>query len=420
MQQTSFVDYHAHVYGTGYKKLHPKLDGAASIEECIRIIRESVPGSRERPPSDWILARGWDQNRWNEKIFPTREHLDTLSTEIPIALIRIDGHAMWCNSKALEVAAISRSTPAPFGGEILKTSSGEPNGILLDEAMQLIYNLMPIEDEASITRMLRAGLQEFARYHIGVYDMGIPAEWWEPYKKLYTTDGDSLIGANVFLDISKPSGKTLFLEKLKSKAFDDSPHPKLKLVGIKIYLDGALGSRGAQLFEPYSDDPGNYGLSLIDDAEALELMGLANAAGFTIAIHAIGDKANHRALNLFEKVGSPQSAVRRRRIEHAQVILPEDLHRFQDLDITAVIQPQFFRSDRAWAIHRLGEKRMLNAYRWKSMLDAGIDVLGSSDSPVEDANPLVAIELLQNRDGVADGEALTAEEAIDLYKADQK
>jgi predicted amidohydrolase YtcJ len=416
MEQTSFIDYHAHVYGTGYKALHPKLDGAESIGEIVEILKD---GLRVRPTGDWIIARGWDQNKWTEKIFPTREHLDSLSTEIPIALIRIDGHAMWCNSKALEISGVDRNTHLPSGGDIIRTASGEPTGILLDDAMQFLYDAMPAENEESIFDTLRAGLQEFARYHLGVYDMGIPAEWWEPYKKLYIREGGSLIRSNVFLDMSKSSGKKLFLEKIKGKSFNDSTHPNLKLVGIKLYLDGALGSRGAQLFEPYSDDPGNCGLSLMDDKEALELIQLADSAGLEIAIHAIGDKANHRALNLFEKIQSHKSEVRSRRIEHAQIIRPEDLRRFRELDITAVIQPQFFPSDRHWAIERLGIERMKNAYRWKSLLDAGINVLGSSDSPVEDTDPFSAIELLQTRDGVNDGEAISKDEAMRFYREDR-
>jgi predicted amidohydrolase YtcJ len=149
------------------------------------------------------------------------------------------------------------------------------------------------------------------------------------------------------------------------------------------------------------------------------LMRLAGSAGLAIAIHAIGDKANHRALNLFEKVRSRKSEFRSRGIEHAQVILPEDISRFKELDVTAVIQPQFFGSDRKWAIERLGADRMKNAYRWKSLLDAGADVLGSSDSPVEDANPHTAIALLQTRDGIQDGEAITKDEAVKLYQKDR-
>ncbi|MBS1903988.1 MAG: amidohydrolase [Bacteroidetes bacterium] len=414
MQQKSYIDYHAHVWGTGYKVLHPRLDDARSVADVFDILRPSLLNHH----GGFLTARGWDQNKWGQSHFPTREDLDALSTDIPIALTRVDGHAMWCNSNALEVAGITRSTTIPPGGDILKTSSGEPTGILLDDAMGLVHRAMPPDDDSSITRTLRAGLDEFAKHHIGVHDMGIPAEWWEPYKKLYASDGDSLINADVFLDMSKQTGRALFLQKLREERFDDSPHPKLRLVGIKLYLDGALGSRGAELFEDYSDDPGNRGLSLTSDEEALELMTLAAGAGLGIAIHAIGDKANARALDLFAKTPHPLHPIPNtlpRRIEHTQIVREQDLPRFRELGVAAVIQPQFFASDRHWAIKRLGPERMKNAYRWKSLVDAGATVLASSDSPVEEANANIGIELLQTRDGVEDGEAVTREEAEKMY-----
>jgi predicted amidohydrolase YtcJ len=411
MQKSVYIDHHAHIYGTGYKVLHPKLDGASSIDEVLNILKSQL----QQTKVSWITARGWDQNKWAEKQFPTREHLDSLSSDIAIVLIRIDGHALWCNSKALALSGIDRNTAIPSGGDILKTAFGEPTGIVLDDAMALVYDAMPIEDEASITNTLRAGLAEFAKHHIGVHDMGIPAEWWEPFKQLYNTEGDSLINSYVFLDMTKPTGKKLFLEKIKYETFDDSTHPNLKLVGIKLYLDGALGSRGAHLFEAYSDDPGNTGLRLMDDAEAIELMTLAASRGLQIAIHAIGDAANARALDLISQTPNPNPQTTFR-IEHAQIVRDEDLRRYKDLNVTAVIQPQFFASDRHWAIERLGSERMKTAYRWRSLLDAGINVAASSDSPVEEANANIAIEAFQTRDGVADGEAVSKEIAEKWYQ----
>jgi predicted amidohydrolase YtcJ len=281
--------------------------------------------------------------------------------------------------------------------------------------MQLLYSAMPNEDEASITKTLRAGLTEFAKHHIGVHDMGIPAEWWEPYKKLYEASGDSLIRSYVFLDMTKPTGKKLFLEKIKQETFGDSTHSNLKLVGIKLYLDGALGSRGAHLFEPYSDDAANTGLRLMDDAEALELMSLAASRGLQIAIHAIGDAANSRALDLISQTPNTNPKTQFR-IEHAQIVRDEDLKRYNDLSVTAVIQPQFFASDRHWAIERLGPERMKIAYRWRSLLETGIKVAASSDSPVEDADASIGIELLQTRDGVNDGEVVSREIAQKWYE----
>ena len=409
----NFTDYHAHVYGTGYKVLYPKLDGLMSIAA----IQEQVKSQKLKVKSqNWVLLRGWDQNLWEEKIFPSRKNIDEVVSDIPVVLIRIDGHALWCNSKAFELAGITRETQNPLGGEILHDANGEPLGILLDEAMKLVYDAMPQDSEETIINILRAGLHEFAKHHVGVHDMGIPAEWWEPYKKLYAAEGDSLIKAYVFLDMTKPSGKALFLEKIRGEVFNDSPHPNLKLVGIKLYLDGALGSRGANLLEDYSDDPGNKGLRLMDDEEALHLMSPAYERGLQIATHAIGDAANSRALDLYERLRighiSPMSHIAQLRIEHSQIVREEDIKRYTNLDVWAVIQPQFYQSDKAWAVERLGSERMKNAYRWKSFLDAGVKVAASSDSPIEDADPQEGIRCFTRRD---DAEAISAEAAASLY-----
>ncbi len=411
MSKTSYIDHHAHVWGTGYKVTHPKLDDAASIDEIHAILKPLL----ETANGGWVSARGWDQNKWGKKVFPTKEDLDVLSADIPIALTRIDGHAMWCNSKALELACITSSTAIPHGGDILKTASGSLSGILLDDAMQLIHSAIPPESFEQTKQMLCSGLLEFAKQHIGVHDMGIPAEWWEPYKQLYVESGNELPTSWVFLDMSKPSGRNLFLQKIEEKTFDDSPHNNLKLVGIKLYLDGALGSRGAQLFEPYSDAPETRGLALTQNSDALFLMEAAAKRGLQIAIHAIGDAANARALDLIQAVKPLASSDAIFRIEHAQIVCEEDLERYHNLNVTAVIQPQFFASDRHWAIDRLGTERMKTAYRWKSLLNAGIVIAGSSDSPIEAAEALTGIELFQTRDGVNDGEQLSKEEAERAY-----
>ena len=411
----NFTDHHAHVYGTGYKVLFPKLDGLTSVAAIQEVMREQSQKSKVKS-QNWILLRGWDQNLWETKIFPSRKDIDEVISDVPVALIRIDGHALWCNSKASELAGITRGTPNPLGGEILHDAGGEPTGILLDEAMKLVYDAMPQDSEETIINILRAGLHEFAKHHVGVHDMGIPAEWWEPYKKLYAAEGDSLIKAYVFLDMTKPSGKALFLEKIKDEVFDDSPHPNLKLVGIKLYLDGALGSRGAHLFEGYSDAPGNKGLRLMDDDEALHLMSLAYECGLQIATHAIGDAANSRALDLYGRLRAKGKRLRdnnsQLRIEHAQIVREEDITRYKELDVWAVIQPQFYESDKSWAVERLGIERMKNAYRWKSLVDAGVKVAASSDSPIEDADPQEGIRCFTRRD---DAEAISAVVAASLY-----
>lgn len=397
----NFIDYHAHVYGTGYKVLYPKLDNCSSITDVQEVVREASQKSKGK--SQNILLRGWDQNKWGATGFPTKADIDEVELVIPVALIRIDGHAMWCNSAMLRFVGIVRNTVSPVGGEILHDDSGEPTGILIDEAMSLVYDALPPHDDETLTNILRAGLQEFAKHHVGVHDMGIPAEWWEPYKKFYAEEGDSLIASYVFLDMTKPTGKQLFLEKVKSGKWDDSTHPNLKLVGIKLYLDGALGSRGAHLFADYSDDPGNRGIRLMEDDEALMLMNLAAERSLQIAVHAIGDAANSRALDLFTKVREHISTLNpvpspQLRIEHAQIVRPDDIKRYKRLDVWAIIQPQFWTSDKDWAIKRLAAERMKNAYRWRSFIEAGVRVAASSDSPVEDANCLLGIKALCDRE----------------------
>jgi hypothetical protein len=414
-----FVDYHAHVYGTGYKVLHPKLDGMQSIEAIQTVVQSQKQAQSEAKGENWILLRGWDQNLWEEKIFPTRFDLDSVSAEIPIALIRIDGHALWCNTKALQIAGIgSASLPLAAREDIVKDKKGEPTGILIDDAMKLVYDAMPPEGEEKIISTLRAGLKEFAKHHIAVFDMGIPREWWEPFKKLYASEGDSLIKSYVFLDMTKETGRALFLEKVKSGTFDDSPHPNLKLIGIKLYLDGALGSRGANLFEDYSDDKGNRGIRLMEGDEALMLMNLAAERGLQIAVHAIGDAANARALDLFAKVREhlhrnppPANSTPILRIEHAQIVREQDIHRFKELGVWAIVQPQFYASDKEWAVGRLGKERMKDAYRWRSLISAGVKVAASSDSPIEEADPNRGIQALLIREG----EGVSGSTAYSLY-----
>jgi predicted amidohydrolase YtcJ len=421
-----YIDYHAHVYGTGYKVLYPKLDNCTSIADVQKVVLEV--GQIARPErsegskvnSQNILLRGWDQNKWGASGFPTKEDIDEVESDLPVALIRIDGHAMWCNSAMLQFAGITADTLSPNGGEIQHGGNGEPNGILIDEAMSLVYDKLPPHDDETLKNILCAGLHEFAKHHIGVHDMGIPAEWWEPYKKLYKDEGDSLITSYVFLDMTKPTGKQLFLDKVKSGEWDDSTHPNLKLVGIKLYLDGALGSRGAHLFEDYSDDPGNCGIRLMDDEEALMLMKLAAERELQIAVHAIGDAANARALDLFQKVREHLAQQPKTlhlkpvlRIEHAQIVREEDVVRFKEIDVWAIIQPQFWTSDHEWALHRLGAQRMKNAYRWRSLIEAGVKVAASSDSPVEDANCELGIRTLCERER----EGVEWDIAVSLYEA---
>ena len=402
----AFADSHAHIYGTGERVTKPRLEPAASLSEALGIIRSAASEST----GEWVVLRGWDHNKWGMESFPTKHDLDSIG-DSPVALTRVDGHAIWVNEAALKAAKIDGDTIAPAGGEILKDVSGAPTGILLDEAMKLVEASIPRSSADETKQVLRAGLMEFARHgNATVHDMGVPSHFWSALVELYQQESEQLPRAQIFLDMNQESGKALF------KELTDVPQSKsdnLKLVGIKIYLDGALGSRGAELFEEYSDDPGNYGLALSDDDEVVEMMKKASSLSLQIAVHAIGDKANSRALELFERSGAAGRTTCR--IEHAQIVKDQDLAEYKRLGVNAVIQPPFFPSDRHWAVQRLGQGRMKTAYRWRSLLDAGIETVGSSDSPVEPPDTIAGIRTLVSRDGVQDGEGVTEQEAIRLY-----
>jgi predicted amidohydrolase YtcJ len=405
----AFADSHAHIFGTGERATKPRLEPATSLEHALSIVTQAVSNSS----SDWIVLRGWDHNKWGMESFPTKHDLHGISDK-PIVLTRVDGHATWLNQAALDAADIHRRTIGPSGGEILLHDDGDISGILLDEAMKLVESKIPKQSKNEIKSVMRAGLMEFAKHgNATVHDMGVPAHHWEVLQELYGEEGQKLPRAHVFLDMNQESGKQYFIEMAGNQ---QPATDNLKLVGIKIYLDGALGSRGAELFEEYTDDPGNFGLALSDDDEVIGLMQKAASMNMQIAVHAIGDKANHRALELFERSGAAGKT--NCRIEHAQIVEDKDLSTYSRLGVKAVIQPPFFPSDRHWAIHRLGEERMRTAYRWRSLIEAGIETIASSDSPVEPPNTIEGIRTLVSRDGVQDGEGLREMDAIKLYSTE--
>lgn len=404
----AFVDAHCHPLGLGERLLKPRLEGTKSKEDVYGILRPLVG------KNDWLVSRGWDQNLWPNKALPSRIDLDSnVSADLPIALTRIDGHALWCNSAALRIAGITALTGDPVGGSILHDATGEPTGILIDEAMKLVESHIPLPSLADLQRTLSAGLTEFLKHGIAtVHDMGVSAEVWEAYRALYATESDRLPHAYVFLDMTKQTGRELFLSRIATLAHDLPP--RMHFAGIKLYLDGALGSRGAELFEDYSDDPGNRGLALMEDDDAIQLMQLASRHHLQIAVHAIGDRACSRALDLFEKAElNGRNATLR--IEHAQILRDEDVKRMAALGVFGLVQPAFYKSDRHWALERLGPERMKRAYRWRSLIDAGAFCIGSSDAPIESPNVLETVRLLLSRDGAQDGEAVDSITAIRMY-----
>src|ERR1051325_9028549 len=263
--------------------------------------------------------------------------------------------------------------------------------------MKLVEGHIPAPSQQDIVRTLSAGLREYLKHGVAaVHDMGVSREVWNAYRSLYEREHAFLPYAYVFLDMTKLTGRALFLDEVAT--LPNNLPRRMHFAGIKLYLDGALGSRGANLFEDYGDDPGNQGLALMEDEEAVTLMQLAAQHKLQIAVHAIGDRACSRALDLFEHAGlNGQNATLR--IEHAQIMRDEDVHRMGVIGVYALVQPAFYPSDRHWAVQRLGNDRMRTAYRWRSLMDAAVRFVGSSDAPIESPSAIHGMQLLVSRDG---------------------
>jgi predicted amidohydrolase YtcJ len=342
---------------------------------------------------------------------------------VPVFLTRVDGHAVWVNSKALEIAGIDAKTQDPPGGRILRDRSGNLTGVFIDNAVDLFQSVIPppsVEERAeAIRRAVRAclacGLTE-------VHDMGVDSTGVAVYRDLIAS-GRFPFRVYVALAGSSPGTWASFR---KSGPLKDAGGGRLAVRGVKFYADGALGSRGAALLEPYSDDPGNRGLTLTSRAELLEAAEQALDAGFQICTHAIGDRANAFVLDVYDQALTTRGAKGRDvrfRIEHAQVVSGADIPRFKALGVIPVMQASHCTSDMPWAIQRLGPERIKGAYAWRSLLREGSIIPGGSDFPVESPNPLWGFYAAvtrqdQNglpREGWNPGERMTREEALKSY-----
>lgn len=379
------IDAHAHVLGLGKSLIDLDLRETKSLDELLEKVRQrKVNVEKEK----WILGRGWDQNKWAKKEFPVHTKLSELIPENPVFLKRIDGHAVLVNKKALEIAKIDNNTKDPEGGKIIRFESGEPTGILIDNAVLLVEKLIPEMTLNEITEAiiktqescLSIGLTE-------IHDAGILENEFKAYKEL---GQEGKLKMRIYAMVSSDSN---FYEKVIKEGPQISLFGgKLTLRTVKIFADGALGSRGALLTEPYSDSPSNSGL-LVTSIEKMEKVTLESLAkGFQVATHAIGDKANHITIDVYEEALKKVSANDPRlRIEHVQVIQPSDVIRMKRLGIIASMQPTHCTSDMPWAKDRLGKERIKWAYAWRSILDNDITFASGSDSPVESNNPLLGI-----------------------------
>jgi predicted amidohydrolase YtcJ len=372
-----FTDAHVHVEGLGQALEQLDLVGTASLDEALRKV---AAAARALPPGEWLLGRGWDQNDWPDKRFPTAADLDRVAPDRPVLLERIDGHAAWANGRALALAGVTAATADPPGGRLLRDARGAPSGVLVDAAQGLIESRVPAPTREARKRRLERGLQACAQAGLTeVHDAGVDLDTIALYKELLA---EGRLGVRVYAMLRGPEDFLAMPATLEPEiGLGDG---RLTVRAIKVVADGALGSRGALLLQPYSDEPGTKGLATVDPARLRELLKQALARGFQVNTHAIGDGANRLVLDAYaEAFGAGGGAARRWRIEHAQVIAPEDVPRFKALGVIPSVQPTHCTSDMYWAEARLGPERAQGAYLWKTFLRQGVPVAGGSDAPVE-------------------------------------
>ncbi len=412
------VDGHCHLYGLGAAMESVSLKAMASEQAAAATVAAAAAG---RPVGEWIVGRGWDQNPWGGA-FPTRGTLDAVLGDRPAALSRVDGHALWVNTAALKLAGVTRATPDPAGGKILRDAAGEPTGVLVDLAMDLVGKHVPAASREARERRIRAAAQAAIAVGLtGVHEMGIEDETVAVYRALVSA-GELPLRVNAYLEGSAAMAAGLGAREVEP----DDGDAYFALVGMKLFADGALGSRGAALAADYTDDAGNRGLWITEPAVLREAVIAASAAGWQVATHAIGDAAVHATLDAYEAAERKQPGVDLRlRVEHAQVMTPDDIERLARLGVIASMQPTHATSDMPWAEARLGPERIKGAYAWRSVLAAGGLIVAGSDFPVEETSPLFGLyAAVMRRDphgspaeGWYPAQRMTLDEAIFAFTA---
>jgi predicted amidohydrolase YtcJ len=408
------TDGHAHLYNYGYLQQSLSLVGTPSVTTAVEQIEAYA---RANPHSAWILGRGWNQVLWPIKEFPTAADIDAVVPDRPVVLDRIDGHAVWANSKAMEIARIGDDTPDPVGGKIVRDANGKATGIFIDKAEDLVRAYIPQPDSDDIRRVYRAAFAGLVPYGMtGVHDAGVNISEAEV---LISMADDGELGLRVYAMLAGADDNLDQMESPLKRYAEDM----LDIRAVKLYSDGALGSRGAALIEPYSDDAENRGLALFTLQELTDFAQKANSMGFQAAIHAIGDLGNRMSLDAFEAIQGGKPSPLRNRIEHAQIIALEDIPRFAELGVIAAMQATHATSDMNMAEDRVGPERIKGGYAWRRLLESGAVLANGSDFPVELANPwhgLYASITRQNREGLPDGgwyadQSLTRAEALHSF-----
>ncbi len=413
------IDAHLHVMGLGLSRLTLDLSGTNSLDEALAKIREFAADNPARP---WILGRGWNQEKWGLGRFPTAAELDTAVSDRPVWLQRVDGHAAWGNTRALEAAQITEATRDPAGGRVERVpGSRMPSGVFVDAAEELVQRVVPAP--RPVERDLAFLRAQEVLHSMGVTaaaDMGTTIEDWQTFRR--AGDSGRLSLRIMSYAISADTMELIAGSRPTPWLYDD----KLKLNGVKLYLDGALGSRGAWLKQPYADDPGNTGLPLMSQAQLRNILVRASNGEFQVAVHAIGTAANADALSAVHEIADSFPGDRRWRIEHAQIVDPANIPLFGEHGIIASMQPVHQTSDRTMAEARLGPDRLDGAYAWRSIAATGAPLVFGSDAPVESPDPFAGLAAAFTRTG-PDGqpfggwrpeEAVSREDALAAFTKD--
>lgn len=380
-----FTDAHAHLDGIGWRELTLNLEGSASVAEAMARLSAWAASHPDGP----IVGRGWIETHWPEGRFLTRQDLDAAAPGRVVLLARADGHAVVASSATLAAAGVTAATEAPFGGEILKDEAGQPNGMLIDAAENLVAGLMPQADAAATREAYRAGFSVYARYGwTGIHFMSAP---WRDIPLLEEMAGAGEAPLKVYNSITPDGAMALIAGGPR-----DVADGRIITRAVKLYADGALGSRGAALYEPYADAPQTSGLMQTTPEAVRPIYQAGLRAGIQMATHAIGDRGNGSVIDWYAEALAavppaerPNGADVRWRIEHAQILRPSEYAAFHTLPIIASMQPSHAIGDLHFAPARLGDARLDGAYAWRSLAERGVIVAGGSDAPVERGDPLI-------------------------------
>ncbi|HKA21277.1 MAG TPA: amidohydrolase [Blastocatellia bacterium] len=417
------TDSHYHLSGVGAREMNLNLEGTESLEAFLAKVKERVNNTK---PGEWVTGRGWIETFWKPQAFPTRWDLDKISPENPVYLTRADGHASIANSAALKAAGIDKNTPNPFGGEFLKDAkTGELTGMLIDSAQSRVSSRIPRGNSDESEQALLIGVKR--SIELGWCQVQIPGNSFGEVDLIKKLFGEEKIKLRIYDAVSGPgpSAKKLLSEGPIIGAFDNH----FTVRGIKAYMDGALGSRGAALLEPYADSPNTSGFFTTKEEDLLPMFIEALRQGIQVETHAIGDRGNRTILDLYEKAFKTVPAAERKvrdprwRVEHSQIVNPIDIPRFAKLGVIPSMQPSHAIGDLHFAPSRLGIKRLEGAYAWQSFIKSGSIIPGGSDAPVERGEPMIEFYAAVARkdqkgysgEGWHPEQAVTREQALKMF-----